>query len=160
MWAKVHEVDKEYKNHQINLYMDKPSWELFHRAGTQLKTKKNEDGEAFVTFRRDPAQVDFNGRPYGKPLVLGEDGEVTSENIGNGSEVAVTIAVYDTKRGKGHRFEKVEVLKLVPYNGGVEDARAPAVAVDSTDTSSGDTKTRVKGKEKPSVAIEDDGFPF
>lgn len=35
--------------------------------------------------------------------------------VGNGSRVEVSIAVYDTQKGKGHRFEKVRILDLIEY---------------------------------------------
>lgn len=35
--------------------------------------------------------------------------------IGNGSTVEVTVSVYDTSKGKGHRLEEVKVLDLIEY---------------------------------------------
>jgi hypothetical protein len=55
--------------------------------------------------------------------------------IGNGSEVEVTISVYDTSRRNivGTRLDKVKVINNVPYEGGsklevmtVDDVDAPA----------------------------------
>lgn len=39
----------------------------------------------------------------------------TPEPIGNGSKVKITLAVYNTQQGKGHRLESIEVLELEEY---------------------------------------------
>lgn len=62
----------------------------------------------------------------GKPIV-----------IGNGSDVLVRVAVYDTLKGKGQRLESVKILDLIEYEQKerplpdvVEDIRKPLVAID------------------------------
>jgi hypothetical protein len=35
--------------------------------------------------------------------------------LGNGSKVEITVAVYDTFKGKGHRLETIRVLDLIEY---------------------------------------------
>jgi hypothetical protein len=120
-YAKVHTVDKEYGHYGLNLNFDKPSFELYKRTGLRLKVK-DKDGNPFVGFRRHPDKV-FEGQNP-KPEVIDIAGRPIEDLVGNGSKVAVTVSVYDSKMGKGHRLETVQVLELVPYNGGVEDAHA------------------------------------
>lgn len=120
-YAKVHTPDKEYGHYGINLNFDEASFKLYKKAGLQLKVK-DKDGSPFVVFRRHPDKV-FEGQNP-KPEVIDAAGRPIEDLIGNGSKVAVTVSVFDTKRGKGHRLETVQVLELVPYNGGVEDAHA------------------------------------
>ncbi|WP_205105296.1 hypothetical protein, partial [Sutterella massiliensis] len=50
-------------------------------------------------------------------------------SLGNGSEVTVDIAVYDTQKGKGHRVEKITVHNLVEY---IRDEKLPEVREDVT----------------------------
>jgi hypothetical protein len=38
--------------------------------------------------------------------------------IGNGSKVKVSVAVYDTVKGKGQRLESIQVLDLIEYEKG------------------------------------------
>lgn len=120
-WAKVHTVDKEYGHYGIDVFLDKPSMDLFKKSGLRLKVK-DYNGEKFVGFRRHPDKV-FEGQP-GNPGVTDAVGRPLDALVGNGSKVAVTVSVYDTKMGKGHRLETVQVIELVPFGEGpqVEDA--------------------------------------
>lgn len=120
-YAKVHAPDKEYGHYGLNLFFDKPSYDLYKKTGLRLKVK-DKDGQSFVGFRRHPDKV-FEGQNP-KPEVIDAVGRPIEDLIGNGSKVAVTVSVYDTKMGKGHRLETVQVLDLVPYDGGVQDAHA------------------------------------
>jgi hypothetical protein len=112
-WAQLTKPDKEYDNFKINVYLDEDSRKLFATSGLQLTPKTDEDGE-FVVFRRpNYKQIKKELVNFGPPEVVGADGQL----IGNGSEVAIKVIVYDSKKGKGHRLESVKVLNLVPYEG-------------------------------------------
>ena len=115
-WAKLFKPDEKYGNYQIDLYLDKASEELFDTIGLQLTKKKNEEG-AFVTFRRAPKKL-IKGElvDFGPPTVLDKDNNPINLLVGNGSEVTIKIAAFDTVKGKGHRLDTVRVEKLVEYN--------------------------------------------
>lgn len=121
-WAKVFKPDEEYDNFTINVYMDEASRKLFAEAGLQLTPKEDEDGE-FVTFRRpNYKQIKNELVHFGAPQVIDEQGVPVTTPIGNGSEVVVKVIVYDSKKGKGHRLDGVQVTKLVEYAGSGEGA--------------------------------------
>jgi hypothetical protein len=127
-WAKVYRPDDEFDNYKINVYLDKASKKLFTEAGTQLTPKSDEDGE-YVTFRRDHSKMIKNELVvFGKPQVVDHDGLAFTNTIGNGSEVVVKVAVYDGRKGKGHRLEGVQVVNLVEYAGSGDSrpSHAPA----------------------------------
>lgn len=121
-WAKVHTPDEKYGNYQIDVFLDGPSMDLFKKSGLQLRVKDYE-GERFVGFRRVPKKL-IKGEmvDFGKPKVTDAVGREIDDLIGNGSVVAVTVSVFDTVKGKGHRLDVVEVRKLVPFGGAIEDA--------------------------------------
>jgi len=125
-WAKIYRPDPEYDNYKINVYLDKASMKLFEEAGTQLTPKDDEDG-TYVAFRRDHSKmIKKELVTFGPPKVVDIDGNPVTESIGNGSEVVVKVAVYDGKKGKGHRLEAVQVTNLVVYdNGGGSSNHAP-----------------------------------
>lgn len=90
-----------------------------------------------VKFKRK-WQEQYGG---GEPKIVRADDTPWDVNtdgfIGNGSEVEVTLAVYDTSRKNivGTRLDSVKVLNLVPYEGGskievmtVDDMDAPKAA--------------------------------
>jgi hypothetical protein len=118
-WAKVHApVDAFDKNkpkeYTIDLYMNTENMDVFKQSESQLRVKEDDEGK-FVRFRC-PSQVMINGEEVVfKPDVLDENGVPTTEPIGNGSAVTITIDVYDTRMGKGTRLKKVEIDRLVPY---------------------------------------------
>jgi hypothetical protein len=116
-WAQLTKPDKEYDNFKINLYLDDNSKSLFAESGLQLEPKTDEDGE-FVVFRRpNYKQIKKELVHFGAPEVVDAEGTPTNALIGNGSEVAIKVVVYDSKKGKGHRLESVKILNLVPYEG-------------------------------------------
>lgn len=62
--------------------------------------------------------------------------------IGNGSDVRVRVAVYDTQKGKGQRLESVTVLNLIEYVRQerelppvLEDVRTPLAPIDTPNQS-------------------------
>lgn len=128
-WAQLTKPDKEFDNFKINVYLDDESKALFAESGLQLTPKTDEDGE-YVVFRRpNYKQIKNELVHFGAPNVIDPEGRTVSELIGNGSEVVVKVVVYDSKKGKGHRLETVQVTNLVVYEGsggGAGVTRAPA----------------------------------
>lgn len=114
-WAKLFKPDEKYNNFQINLYLDKPSLELFDKLGLQLTKRKDDEG-TYVTFRRPPNKL-IKGElvNFGPPKVMDKDNNPSDKLVGNGSEVTIKIGVYDTIKGKGHRLEAVRVENLVEF---------------------------------------------
>lgn len=108
--------------------------------------KLQETGEEYINLRRDCSKVINNNLVVFSPpiIYMGNDKEpavsYVDENgdlvrsftrgqdeptitrkgepilAGNGSTVEVTLAVYDTRRGKGTRVESIRILDLVEYN--------------------------------------------
>lgn len=116
-WAQLTKPDKEYDNFKINVYLDDASKEIFVNSGLQLTPKTDEDGE-YVVFRRpNYKQIKKELVHFGAPNVVDTDGKPVSALIGNGSEVVVKVVVYDSKKGKGHRLESIQVINLIPYEG-------------------------------------------
>lgn len=157
-YAKVHQVDQLYGHYGLNLFMDKPSMELFKKTGLRLKVK-DKDGKPYVGFRRHPDKV-FEGQNP-KPEVTDSLGRPIEDLIGNGSKVSVTISVYDTARyGKGHRLEAVQVNELVPYNGGVEDAHADYNEDGDYVEEPVEAAPPKRQGQKPNPAKDNDELPF
>ena len=89
--------------------------------------------------------VDFVNKETGKRVYSYEESQKNDIErrgkpvlIGNGSKVKVTIAVYDTIKGKGQRLESVQILDLVEYQGSEgdllpvkEDIRTPLTTTES-----------------------------
>lgn len=116
-WAMVHRMDEEFNNYKIDLYFDDESRVLYDESGCQNKVKSDDDGD-YVTFRRrDQQLIKDELVKFGKPKVVDKEGETFTENIGNGSQVVVKIAVFDTRNGKGHRLESLLVEDWIPYEG-------------------------------------------
>ena len=151
-WAKVHTPDEKYDTYQLDLFMDKPSWALYEKSERQLKVKEAEEGK-FVTFRRPDAKlIKKELVKFGPPKVVDGVGRPIEDLVGNGSKVAIEVAVYDTQKGKGHRMEKVTVLELVPFGGRVEDAHEGTEVEEDTPD--------VKPKKVVKNAVIDDEIPF
>lgn len=139
----------------INFYPENDAeWKKFKDSGIQKEVKEDENGK-FVRLQRDAfkmikgAIVNFTG-----PVVLDAGGDVIVDYvskasgkriysydnnrkddvqrrgkpilIGNGSKVEVSVAVYDTFKGKGSRLETVKVLDLIEYKS--EGAPAPKLS--------------------------------
>lgn len=146
-YPKVFENNRDLKGYQdalvdvggqttIDIDLDDRHIELLKRSGTMSRGNPSPDnpGLTRVKFKRK-WQEQYGG---GEPKVVRADDtawDVTTDKyIGNGSEVEVTILVYDTKRKGivGTRLDKVKVLNLVPYEGSsievmsVDDLGSPA----------------------------------
>jgi len=132
-WAKLFKPDEKYGNFQINVYLDEPSLSLFDKLGLQLQKRKDEEG-TYVTFRRAPKKL-IKGElvDFGPPKVLDKDNNPSEKLVGNGSEVTIKVATFDTVKGKGHRLDAVRVEKLVEYmptkteEGAAAAATSPAI---------------------------------
>ena len=106
----------------IDVDLDDRHIALLQRSKSMLRGSPSPDNQGLtrVKFKRK-WQEKFGG---GEPKVLRADDTTWNLNtdgmIGNGSEVEVTIAVYDTSRKNivGSRLDSVKVLKHVPYEGG------------------------------------------
>jgi len=119
-WAKVFRPDQMYDYYGMDFYPDDP--DAFQESGIQLKPNKdNEDGRTFFKVKRRPTAL-IKGElvNFGPPVVFDKTNMTTTQAIGNGSEVTVKIALYDSQKGKGHRLESVRVENLVEYEGNAE----------------------------------------
>lgn len=118
-WPKM--IDREYEdpdngrggNWSVNVFLDDASVKLWNAIGPRAKLK---DGNR-ATFRRyEYANFGKGPEALGSPVVTGvEEGTA----IGNGSDVSVTVDVYDTKfKGKplvALRWVAIHVENLVVY---------------------------------------------
>lgn len=128
----------------IDVDLDERHIALLQRSKSLLSGRPSPDNPELtrVKFKRK-WQEQYGG---GEPKVVRADDtpwDVESDGfIGNGSEVEVTLAVYDTSRRNivGTRLDKVKVISHVPYEGSkievmsVDDepaATTPKVAVTS-----------------------------
>lgn len=116
-WAKLRKPDEKYNNFQVPLYMDDKTFSEFERLGLGLKKREDDDGK-YVIFKRPQEKIIKNELVVlGPPKIVDENNQPWDDRlIGNGSEVTVKIAVYDTRKGPGHTLESLRVEKLVEYN--------------------------------------------
>jgi len=131
-WAKLFESNRDLTGYDnaladiggqttIDVDIDERHFELLKKSGSMLTGRPSPDnpGLTRVKFKRK-WQEQYGGgqakieRPDSTAWDIETDGL-----IGNGSEVEVTLAVYDTSRRNivGTRLDKVKVLKLVKYEG-------------------------------------------
>ena len=120
-WAKVFTPD-EYngvEKYKINIIPATPKdWNTIKESGLRVSVKKDNDGKEYITLSRPKiGKKNDDGEEFGggQPLVLGPDKEAFTKLIGNGSQVEVLFATYDTRMGKGHRLETVMVKEHIPY---------------------------------------------
>ena len=114
-WVKTRKPDEKYNNWTLNFYPDERSNRVFKESGLQIRPKHDDDGE-FLVFRR-PAEKLIKGEivKFEPPKVWDADNKPYDGIIGNGSSATIKVAVYDTVKGKGHRWEAIRVDKLVEY---------------------------------------------
>jgi hypothetical protein len=124
--------------------VNEQEWEKFRNAGLQQIPKEDDEGNKFVRFRRSVRKVfpkDDEATYWNPPEITGEVNvsyvdadtkervktfkksekrniETVGEKtpIGNDSEGIINLCVYDSGKGKGHRWESLKVTKLVEYN--------------------------------------------
>ena len=131
-WCKVKKPDEKYNNYTVDVIFDDESWEQFKESGIQVQPKDSDHQQvavgtpgSYVRFRRPHAKM-IKGKivEFGPPDVyIKKDDEYEKFDglIGNGSEAEVIVSVYDTQRGKGHRWEKIAVTNLVEYGDNDDD---------------------------------------
>jgi hypothetical protein len=113
-WAKLFKPDTKFEpQYSLILYPDADGWVVWKETGLGGKIKEDEDGK-FVTLRRKIAGPEWQP-VLPPPEVVDAEGKPLDKLVGNGSAVTVKIEVYDTRKGPGHRIEKVRVDKLVEY---------------------------------------------
>lgn len=132
-WLKARKPDEKYGNYTVNLYPTPESRNLIAESGLQISPKQDEDGEFYVFRRPHQKLIKSEVVEFGPPQVLNPDSTVFDGLVGNGSDVTIKVSVYDTIKGKGHRWESVRVDSLVVYEGGsagsgMPDMPPPAVA--------------------------------
>ena len=128
---------------KCGLWIDKETLEEYNKSGIQKKVKSDEKGD-YVEFTRDAVKM-IKGAPvfFVPPTVYNKDGSVAinytegdevvrSYNdpnrkakivrngdpiiIGNDSDLEVTVAVFDTMKGKGQRLESIRIIDLITYD--------------------------------------------
>lgn len=154
-WAKVKKPDPEYDNYSIDFYPDEKSMKALTDSGIQISEKQDEDG-VFFKLRRKAQQI-IKGEMvnFGPPTVMDKENKPFDGLIGNGSGVTVKVAVFDTRKGKGHRWEAVRVENLVEYVPVDEDGNPKPKSIGFIPPFSGDTADGKKGvtaKRSPSKA--------
>lgn len=131
-WAKLFEGNRDLTGYDnaladvggqttIDVDLDERHIALLQKSGSMLRGNKSPDNPDLtrVKFKRK-WQEQYGGgeakivRADDTPWDINTDGM-----IGNGSEVEVTLAVYDTSRRNivGTRLDKVKVVNHVPYAG-------------------------------------------
>jgi hypothetical protein len=136
----------------IDLDLDDRHVALLQRSKSMLRGSPSpvDSGLTRVKFKRK-WQEKFGG---GEPKILRADDTPWDLNadgmIGNGSEVEVTLAVYDTSRKNivGSRLDSVKVLKHVPYEGG---SKIEVMSVDNDEPAP---------KAAPKHRVVEDEIPF
>ena len=116
-WPRLSEPDPKYNCWSICVYLDEASKKLFDKSGVQCEPQSDEDG-VYVKFRR-PAEKIIKKElvEFPKPAVIDKNSVVVDPMVvGNGSRVRVTVRVFDTMKGKGHRLERVVIEDLVGYH--------------------------------------------
>lgn len=113
-WGRLNSPDDKYKNYYAEVYMDEGEATKVKTSGLQLTFKEDENGH-YVKFRRPETKVIKGELVKFEPPKVTLNDEVYEGIVGNGSEVLLNIAVYDTMKGKGHRLNSVKVLNLVEY---------------------------------------------
>lgn len=107
------------KKATMDLYLDQEGMMNFLASGSRIKLRQDEDGE-FIKLSRNVDQI-YGEDTLGHPKVFkkNENGEYEPFDrlIGNGSKVVAKIETYDSKFGKGTRWEALEVVDHVAYEG-------------------------------------------
>lgn len=108
----------------INVALDMEEFKKLRRSGSLAAkhSKENEVGLEVVRFKRPHKKIGKGGKVLdfasGAPKVVNDLGEPWNFEedgmIGNGSDVEVTVVVYETAYSPGTRLEEVKVLNHVP----------------------------------------------
>ena len=127
-WARVflENMDKKYgEKFSLILYPTDKSIASLNNAGFRGEFKRDGDG-IFVKLSRDnKREFGEEIRLLGPPELTDKDGKPFDQFIGNGSEVAVLLELYDSKKGKGSRMKEVKVLNHVIFEKANEARELP-----------------------------------
>lgn len=147
------DIDPKYDVYKARVYPDAEGWEKFKKAGLQLKTKTDENGD-YVEFKRRPIEV-RKGKvtEKGRPKVFFSNGIEPTRDIGNGSKCIVNVNVYDTQQGVGHRLEEVTITDLLPIN-----REGGGNIMDRKELTDEDVPSEMGGEEAEETV--DDDVPF
>jgi hypothetical protein len=116
-WASVHTPNQMSGKYQVNLTNLSPErikW--FEDNGMEVRTKESQ-----------PEMGTYYTAKSGYPIiVLDEDGDLTEEDVGNGSRADILFTIYETKNKfgfwKGIGIKKIKLTEHVRYEkDGVED---------------------------------------
>ena len=101
----------------VDLAVDKATADTLKKAGLKPRKEPADDGREVFKFKRKT--VDRQGNPLEAPVVLDQNGKPTKLYIGNGSEVAVQINIYNWNNsfgsGVGADFQAIRIIDLVEY---------------------------------------------
>ena len=121
-WVKPYPGQEDVKfgkKSTIDLYLDQEGMMNFLSSGSRIKIRQDDDGE-YIKLSRNVDQIYGDGT-LGNPEVVkkNEAGEYEPFDrlIGNGSKVVAKIETYDSKFGKGTRWEALEVVEHVAFEG-------------------------------------------
>jgi hypothetical protein len=122
-WAHLIQLNK-FGAWSIELFPDKDSLEIIRELnadGMKNVPRKDPEDGWYVRFRRDPTKK-IRGAivNFAAPLVIDTEGNKIDTEIGNGSDVTVTLEVYSHKTPSGGsavaaRLKAVRVDNLIPY---------------------------------------------
>ena len=138
-WAHLQKPDTAFgdSKYSIDLYMDDALGDALRAEGFNVKPKVTSDGTVATKNHLKPKSSAIDKKTGGMnkpPEVVGPDGKPFTEPIGNGSILNVTIdARAWPKVGKPSEWTlsaylvKVEVVKHIPYTGGVQDFGSSSV---------------------------------
>lgn len=152
LWAKIYEADefRGSSNFKIDIEASDSTVKAYKSSGIQGKIKENENGSVLSFKRAETKLIKGQKHTFAPPKVYDKDGNVLVEYkknsdgtgfervgtpvlIGNGSEVELTVSVYDTAMGKGQRLESVKIIDLIEYAPSDEGFSDRIVEGESTD---------------------------
>lgn len=132
------------KRWQCNFYPD--DRDALKLTGCQLRYDRKTD--SYVRPRRDVRKkIKEEIVEFEPPRVTNADGTPFEDRIGNGTHAEITISVFPTGMGNGHRLEAVRILDLVRYDPVVDEGEeAPTSKVETKVETTPVVKPKVKPK--------------
>lgn len=116
----------------VEINPDDKSRALLKKYGLTDKLKKDKKTRADGTPAKNPRSYDFlrltvlakkaDGSDNKPPVIIDASGRPWDDTteMGNGTDVDILVRYVDYGTTKGLYFNKMRVLKLVPYNGGTD----------------------------------------